>query len=588
MRPGSFILGCIAVSVTGACSSASRSSEDGTQPPAPTDVGAGVPSQLPLKYVGPPTRPAISAADMMSRVYILADDSMMGRSAASVYNAKGAAYIEREVRRLGLRPAGENGTYFQFPLEQRELDPSTSLSAGGNSFTVWTEFAPRDQGAGARAFDGAAVIYAGSLGDPQRLVAPSAAVGKVVLVSAARDAQGRANYNVNRAQVSARFPEAAAIAVVTLDYLPAGYVDQFYRTAQVAPKGSGDSRPAPNYFYVTKAVAQAMLGRDVETAQPGATGGTIQGQITYRVTEAPARNVIALLPGSDPSLRGQYVAIGAHNDHVGFDNAPADHDSVKAYQLIARPQGADNEDTPVTESDWARIRQITDSLRGRNATRRDSIYNGADDDASGTTAVLEIAEAFVNARVKPKRSLLFVWHTGEELGLLGSSYFTDHPTIPRDSIVAQLNIDMVGRGGSNDITGVTKAGELIRGGPGYLQLIGSRRLSTELGDLAETVNTEQALGLNFDYSLDANGHPQNIYCRSDHYMYARYGIPIIFFTTGGHADYHQVTDEPQYIDYHRMEQVGKLVYALADRVGNLDHRVVVDKPKPNPRGSCQQ
>jgi hypothetical protein len=530
----------------------------------------------------------MSAADMMTRVYILADDSMMGRSAAGPYNAKGAAYIEREVRRLGLRPAGENGTYFQFPLEQRELDPATNLTVAGRSIPLWTEFAPRDQGAGTRAIDGASVIYGGSLGDPQRLIAPAAAAGKVVLVSAAKDAQGRGNYNVNRGQISARFPEAAGIAVVTMDYLPPGYVDQFYRTAQVAPKGSGDSRPAPAYFYVTKAVAQSMLGQDAEAAQPGATGGTIRGQIRYVVKEAPARNVIAILPGSDPALSGQYVAIGAHNDHVGFDNAPADHDSTKAYQLIARPQGADNAQTPVTDADWSRIRQITDSLRRQRAARRDSIYNGADDDASGTTAVLEIAEAFVNARVKPKRSLLFVWHTAEELGLLGSSYFTDHPTVPRDSIVAQLNIDMVGRGGPNDITGVTKAGEMIRGGPGYLQLIGSRRLSTELGDLAETVNTEQSIGLKFDYSLDANGHPQNIYCRSDHYMYARYGIPIIFFTTGGHADYHQVTDEPQYVDYNRMEQVSKLVYGIADRVGNLDHRVVVDKPKPNPRGGCQQ
>jgi hypothetical protein len=129
---------------------------------------------------------------------------------------------------------------------------------------------------------------------------------------------------------------------------------------------------------------------------------------------------------------------------------------------------------------------------------------------------------------------------------------------------------------------------MIHGGPGYVQLIGSRRLSTELGDIADQVNAERAIGLSFDYSLDANGHPQNIYCRSDHYMYARYGIPIIFFTTGGHADYHQVTDEPQYIDYNRMEQVGKLVYGIAERIGNLDHRVVVDKPKPDPRGGCQQ
>jgi hypothetical protein len=580
-----FAFGSMTVAL-GACSSAPRSTGEAAAPSAAAIPA--VPNELPLKWVGPPTHPAIAASDMMTRLYIFADDSMMGRSAATPYNAKGALYIEREARRLGLEPMGESGTYFQFPLEQRELDPATSIVVGDKPLVIWKEFVPRDQGPGARAFDGAPVVYAGSLGDRQRLVPAATVAGKIALLTTAKDSAGRGNFNVNRAQITARFPEAAAIAVVTMDDIPPGYIDQFYRTPQVTPKGAFESRPLPNYFYVTRAVAQAMLGRDAESAQPGTQGGIVRGQIQYVAKQAPARNVVAVIRGSDPALRGQYVAIGAHNDHVGYDDQPADHDSVKAYQMVARPQGADNEETPVTDADWTRIRQITDSLHRKHAARRDSIYNGADDDGSGTTTVLEIAEAFANAKVKPKRSLLFVWHTGEELGLLGSSYFTDHPTVPRDSIVAQLNIDMVGRGGPNDITGVTKAGAMIHGGPGYVQVIGSRRLSTELGDIAEQVNAERAIGLNFDYSLDANGHPQNIYCRSDHYMYARYGIPIIFFTTGGHADYHQVTDEPQYIDYNRMERVGKLVYGIAERVANLDHRVVVDKPKPDPRGGCQQ
>jgi hypothetical protein len=118
--------------------------------------------------------------------------------------------------------------------------------------------------------------------------------------------------------------------------------------------------------------------------------------------------------------------------------------------------------------------------------------------------------------------------------------------------------------------------------------VGSRRLSTELGNLVEAANAEKKLGFKFDYALDANGHPENIYCRSDHAEYARYGIPVVFFTTGGHADYHQVTDEPQYIDYERMAQVSKLAFESAMKLGNLDHRVVVDKPKPDPKGSCVQ
>jgi Zn-dependent M28 family amino/carboxypeptidase len=140
-------------------------------------------------------------------------------------------------------------------------------------------------------------------------------------------------------------------------------------------------------------------------------------------------------------------------------------------------------------------------------------------------------------------------------------------------------MDMVGRGAARDIPG---------GGDEYLQLVGSRRLSTELGDLVEAVNAKERKPFKFDYQFDANGHPENIYCRSDHYNYARIGIPITFFTTGLHGDYHQVTDEPQYIDYPHMARVGQLVYDIGLRVANLDHRVVVDKPKPDPNGRCQQ
>ena len=111
---------------------------------------------------------------------------------------------------------------------------------------------------------------------------------------------------------------------------------------------------------------------------------------------------------------------------------------------------------------------------------------------------------------------------------------------------------MIGRGSARDVTGTTLDGSLLYGDDHYVQLVGSRRLSTELGDIVERVNRDDKLGLHFDYAMDANGHPQEIYCRSDHYQYARYGIPIVFFTTGGHADYHQFTDEAQYIDYDNM------------------------------------
>jgi Zn-dependent M28 family amino/carboxypeptidase len=205
--------------------------------------------------------------------------------------------------------------------------------------------------------------------------------------------------------------------------------------------------------------------------------------------------------------------------------------------------------------------------------------NGADDDGSGSVAMLEIAEAYAKGGQRPRRSTLFVWHTAEEKGLVGARYFTDNPTVPRDSIVAQINIDMIGRGATAD---------LARGGPGYLQLLGSRRLSSELGELVETANRARRQPFTFDYSYDAEGHPEQYYCRSDHAMYARYGIPIVFFTTGSHRDYHQVTDEPQYIEYTKLTNVTQFIADVGLRVANLDHRLVVDKPKPDPQAPCRQ
>ena len=173
--------------------------------------------------------------------------------------------------------------------------------------------------------------------------------------------------------------------------------------------------------------------------------------------------------------------------------------------------------------------------------------------------------------------------------MLGSSFYTDHPTVARDSIVAQLNLDMVGRGSAWDVTGLDKAGEVLHGGPNYLQLVGSRRLSNELGDLIERANADGRRGFTFDYAMDANAHPMNIYCRSDHQEYARYGIPITFFTTGGHSDYHQVTDEPQYISYPDLARVSRMVYAAATALANMPSRPALDVPKPaDPHGQCRQ
>jgi len=527
------------------------------------------------------TRTAINSADLRSRLYLYADDSMMGRAAGTEYNLKATAYVAAEARRVGLQPAGDSGTFFQsVPLVKREFDARSSLAVDGATLRPWQDYAPRDPRRATKPFDGAQAVYVGMLGD-STMLPPDQAAGKFVVIGVRFGPNLPPSAQVNRGALLARYRAAAGIAVVSLDSMPAGLVE-FFKAPQYALRDGAqptDTVGIPAYVYVTETVARSLLGAPLDGLRTGAAGKTVQGSLGFSESPAPARNVVGILPGSDPALRGEYVAIGAHNDHVGFDHTPVDHDSIRAYNGAMRQLELNAADHQVTPEQRAAIRVNTDSLHRAHAARSDSIFNGADDDGSGTVAVLEIAEAFAGTRARPKRSLIFVWHTGEELGLFGAQYFTDHPTVPRDSIVAQLNMDMVGRG---------RAEDEVLGGPAYLQLIGTRRLSTELGDMIETVNNARRQPFKFDYQFDATGHPEQYYCRSDHYMYARYGIPIAFFTTGSHRDYHQVTDEPQYIDYDKLTNVSQFVHDVAVAVANLDHRVVVDKPKPDPRGNCVQ
>ena len=551
-------------------------------PPMIAPAGAPQSGALPLKLAPRPTVAAITTADLMTRLYIFADDSMMGRQVGTEYNLKGTAYLEREVRRLGLVPAGTDGFYQNLPLYTYSTDSASVVRVAGQTLVRGTDYLVYSQAEQRIALEGTPVVLGGSAADSATWISGDAAAGRIVVLTVPTTSSP-----IRAFGGTSRFARAAAIVVVSLDRLNPN-VRRFVspRTSLVASDAPAAGPPS---IFVTPRVGGLLFGAAVDGVAPGTAGRSLEGTLVLHRRQAPGRNVVAILPGSDPVLKNEYVAIGAHNDHIGFNTTPVDHDSIRAFNMVARVQGADSRRPASLTADQAtRIRAITDSLHALHGARRDSINNGADDDGSGSVSVLEIAQALAASPARPKRSILFVWHTGEEAGLWGSAHFTDHPTVPRDAIVAQLNMDMVGRGAATDVTGELKEGGLARGGTGYLQLIGSRRLSTELGDLVEEVNRANQLGLAFDYSQDANGHPQNIYCRSDHYEYARYGIPIVFFTTGGHADYHQVTDEPQYVDYGRMAQVATLVHDAAVRIANLDHRVVVDKPKPDPKGRCVQ
>ena len=528
-----------------------------------------------------PTSAEISAADLRTRIGIFAHDSLEGRRTGTPGNAKGNAYIASEAGRLGLRPAGDAGGFLQkVPLMSYAVDSAkATLTAGSGQLVLWKDYHPYQAQfeVPARPINGAGVVYLGGEADSASLPPAEALQGKLVVF---RATGGSSTLSTPDLSPQGSLGRVAGIAITGVDTVIAMF-EGVFRSPRIVVRQNVQVPPGitqPRLIILPTASVPTLFGKPLDQLAPGDTGAALRGEVTFEGTDVGGSNVVAVLEGSDPALRGQYVALGAHNDAIGVVQA-VDHDSLRAYNTVMRPRGANDPPGEPNPEQAARIRAIVDSMRKLRPARLDSIVNGADDDGSGSMALLEIAEAIVRSGTRPKRSLLFVWHTGEESGLQGSRWYTDNPTVPRDSIVAQINTDMIGRGGPDSEA---------RRDPAYLQVIGSRRLSTELGDLAEAVNREGGFNLAFDYSYDADGHPDNFYCRSDHYMYARYGIPITFFSTGGHRDYHQVTDELEYLDFDKYARVTSFVRAVAERVANLDHRVVVDKPKPDPNAPCQQ
>ena len=229
-----------------------------------------------------------------------------------------------------------------------------------------------------------------------------------------------------------------------------------------------------------------------------------------------SENVVALIKGSEKP--DEIVVISAHLDHEGVKNG--------------------------------------------------EIYNGADDDGSGTVAMLEIAQAFneaVKAGKGPKRSILFLHVTGEEKGLLGSKYYTENPIFPLANTVTDLNIDMIGRVDSRH-----------KGNPNYVYLIGSDKLSTELHDISEAINKKYT-NIELDYKYNDENDPNRFYYRSDHYNFAKHNIPLIFYFNGTHADYHRPTDTPDKINYEMLQSRTRLIFHTAWEIANREERIIADK-----------
>lgn len=475
---------------------------------------------------------------------VFASDSFGGRETGTPYAHKAAEWLVARAKALGLEPGGDSGYFHRVPMQRAKLETGPlTLQAGGKSTTLTfgkdlaflTALGPGAPLPRNKA-DAELVFAAYGVVDPKLKRDDYAGLnvaGKVVVVSALTPpevpAAERAKWE-NPQELFNRLGPALGrgpAAVVVL--LP----DSVYRMA--AGQFAGDqisvgsaAAAAQNPNRVFPMIVLAPYGDTSpwvptgwrEAGKSQAMPGTrFVASYEERQSQFNGYNVVAIGRGSDPALRNTYVAYGAHYDHIG----------------------------------------ITNGASG------DSINNGADDDGSGSVTLLAIARSWMQGP-RPKRSALFVWHIGEEKGLFGSEVFTNRPTVPIDSIVAQLNADMIGRNHPDSLYIV---------GPGAAP----NGQSALLGSVVDSVNTTGARPFAFNREWDTTTHPERIYYRSDHYNYARKGIPIVFFTTGLHKQYHQVTDEAALIDYAKMARIGDLMYRTGLALGNRASR-----PKP---GSVQ-
>jgi hypothetical protein len=307
---------------------------------------------------------------------------------------------------------------------------------------------------------------------------------------------------------------------------------------------------------------------------------TISIDNTYElISEQITHNVAGMIEGTDPALKNTYVLIGAHLDHIGYNQfgngrggapdgcrrrSPAAQAAVvaagKTVQRPNAPAGGRGANAPAANA----------GANSQPFDERDFISNGADDDGSGSTAQLAIAKAFATGP-KPKRSVAFVWHTGEESGLYGSRYNADFPVVPLDKVQAQLNMDMVGRDDCNDLEGDYSNTVFI---------VGADRISTDLHNIIIQTNNGLANPLTLDYEMNDINDPESVYTRSDHYSYALKGIPIAFFTTGLHPDYHRVTDSVEKILFPKMARIAQLVYETGFSIANTDRVLERDNKGP--------
>ena len=486
-------------------------------------------SQAQKKKNPEPYAKSIKAEDLKRHLYIVAGAEMGGREATTEGERKAAAYLVNEFRNIGLLP-GNNGSYQQFFPVYQDSVVESSLSVNGNEFVAGKDFIASPQTNHTATLMGSEVVFAGNgVSDSTRNDYKDVnANGKIALVFApAPPASGTPRQRRGNPYLiqEAAMKNGAAAVLVVMENLPRQSASNLGGMTMNGYK----STIYPNTFYISEQIAKAIMGVDFQPAKDGLKN-TAFAPSTYKanvkmhfekqINVLQSSNIVGLIEGTD--LKDEYVVMTAHYDHVGKRG-----DSV--------------------------------------------IYYGADDDGSGTVSLLEFAEAFQKAKKDgkgPRRSIVIMAVSGEEKGLWGSGYYGDNPIYPLEKTSVNLNIDMIGR-----IDPKRTVGDSTN----YVYVVGDDKLSTDLRPISEAANKKHTK-LELDYKFNDPNDTERIYYRSDHYNFARRGVPIIFYFNGTHADYHRPTDTPDKINYDLMEKRARFIFNTAWEMANRNDMLKRDIP----------
>lgn len=476
----------------------------------------------------------ITEAELKEHLYIYAADDFEGRETGEPGQKKAVAYLENEYKKIGVPAAKADGDYMQkVPLKMSKL-PKGAIIVDGKAY---------ENGQGLLTFSAAEGIYddivyaAYGIEDENYSDYKNLDVtGKLVLIKAGEPTNtdgtfvisGTAEKSVwsNMSEsIGKRFEAAEKNGAKGVLYYDENNFGRFKSRFDFMEKNDSgrmglkvDNPDTFFNFFIDADFAKGLLASIAEDNTPKTISKKVELAVKSSDEDVDSENVVAFIKGSE--MPNEYVVFSSHLDHIGIT-----------------PEG--------------------------------EINNGADDDGSGTVALLEIAEAFKKAADEgngPKRSVVFLHVTAEEKGLLGSQYYTDYePIFPLNQTVSNLNIDMIGR------IDPKRTGER-----NYIYLIGSDKLSTDLHNLSEEVNTKY-MNIELDYTYNDENDPNRFYYRSDHYNFAKNNIPIIFYFNGTHDDYHRPGDTPDKINYDLLENRTRLVFYTGWEIANRNDRLIVDK-----------